>query len=110
MPKKQINECYSTEDHVPARTQEGREEQLIALAINLAEQQLRNGTASSQVITHYLKLGSSRERIEKEILKKQRDLVAAKTEALQSSKNSEEAYKNAIEAMRRYSGSNQNRE
>lgn len=88
----------------PALTPEARENQLIYLATELAEQQLRDGTASSQVITHYLKLGSTKERIEKEILMKQKDLISAKTEALQSAKRIEELYANAINAMRQYSG------
>ena len=62
------------------------------------------GTASSQVITHYLKLGSTKERIEKEILEKQKELISAKTENLKSAKRIEELYTNAIEAMRRYGG------
>lgn len=89
----------------PALTPEARENQMIYLATNLAEQQLREGTASSQVITHYLKLGSTKERIEKEILEKQKDLITAKTEALQSTKRIEELYANAISAMKRYSNS-----
>lgn len=88
----------------PALTPEARENQLIYLATDLAEQQLRDGTASSQVITHYLKLGSTKERIEKEILEKQKELITAKTEALQSAKRIEELYSNAISAMRKYSG------
>lgn len=88
----------------PALTPEARENQLIYLATELAEQQLRDGTASSQVITHYLKLGSSKERIEKEILEKQKELITAKTDALQSAKRIEELYANAISAMRKYSG------
>lgn len=88
----------------PALTPEARENQLIYLATELAEQQLRDGTASSQVITHYLKLGSTKERIEKEILEKQKELISAKTEALQSSKRIEELYANAITAMRQYNG------
>lgn len=88
----------------PALTPEARENQLIYLATELAEQQLRDGTASSQVITHYLKLGSSKERLEKEILAENKKLLAAKTESLQSSKRIEELYTNAIAAMRRYSG------
>lgn len=87
-----------------ALTPEARENQLIALATDLAEQQLRDGTASSQLITHYLKLASSKERLEKEILEKQKELITAKTESLQASRNSEELYKNAIAAMQRYSG------
>ena len=88
----------------PALTPEARENQLISLAVDLAEKQLQEGTASSQVITHYLKLGSTKERIEKEILEKQKELITAKTESLQSTKRIEELYKNAISAMRRYSG------
>ena len=88
----------------PALTPEARENQLIYLATELAEQQLRDGTASSQVITHYLKLGSTKERLEKEILEKQKDLMVAKTEQLQSAKRIEELYSNAIAAMRKYSG------
>ena len=88
----------------PALTPEARENQLIALAVDLAEKQLQEGTASSQVITHYLKLGSTKERIEKEILEKQKELISAKTEAIQSAKRVEELYTNAITAMKRYSG------
>jgi len=88
----------------PALTPEARENQLIYLATDLAEQQLRDGTASSQVITHYLKLGTTKEKIEREILEKQKDLLVAKTEALQSAKHIEELYANAISAMRKYSG------
>lgn len=88
----------------PATTIEARENQLIALAVDLAEQQLVDGSASSQVITHYLKLGSTKERIEKEILEKKKDLLQAQTESIQSAKKVEELYKNALDAMRSYSG------
>lgn len=88
----------------PATNPEDRENQLIALAINAAEKQLREGTASSQVITHFLKLGSTKERLEKEILEKQKDLITAKTEAINSAKRIEELYTNALSAMKRYSG------
>ena len=88
----------------PARTPEARENQLIAAAMDLAEKQLRDGTASSQVISHYLKLGSSKERLEKEILTQQKHLITAKTEQIQSAKKVDELYKNALDAMRSYSG------
>lgn len=94
----------STKNIRPAETPEGRENQLISLAVDLAERQLVEGTASSQVITHYLKLGSTKERIEKEILEKQKDLIQAKTENLQTAKRVEELYANAIQAMRGYQG------
>lgn len=87
-----------------ALTPEARENQLISLAVDLAEEQLRQGTASSQVITHFLKLGSTKEKIEKEILEKQKELIAAKTETLQSAKRVEELYSNALNAMKKYSG------
>lgn len=88
----------------PALSPEAREQQLISLAVDQVEKQLREGTASSQVITHFLKMGSTRERIEKEILEKQRELISAKTQALQSAERVEELYKNALEAMRNYKG------
>ena len=90
----------------PALTPEARENQTIFLATELAEQQLRDGTASSQVITHFLKLGSSKEKLEHEILKEQKKLITAKTESLESSKRIEELYANAITAMREYGGHN----
>ena len=102
MAKKVLQE--SNKNIRPALTPEARENQLIYLATDLAEKQLREGTASSQVITHYLKLGSTKEKIEKEILERQKELITAKTEALKSNKKIEELYENAIIAMKRYSG------
>ena len=75
---KQSTTDYSKKAVRPALTPEARENQLISLAVDLAEQQLRDGTASSQVITHYLKLGSTKEKIEKEILEKQKKYFATK--------------------------------
>ena len=88
----------------PALTPEARENQMIALAVDLAEKQLLEGTASSQVITHYLKLGTTKERIEKEILEKQKELITAKTEALRDAKDMKELYSAALKAMQLYSG------
>lgn len=102
--KKSVSSSETQRRNRPALTPEAREQQMIAYAVNLAEKQLREGTASSQVITHYLKLGTTKERIEKEILERQRDLISAKTEALQSAKKMEEMYAEALNAMRRYSG------
>lgn len=89
----------------PAETPEARENQMIALAIDLAEQQLRDGTASSQVITHFLKLGSTRDRLEQEKIRRENELLRTKKETLESAQHVEELYANAIEAMRRYTGS-----
>lgn len=88
----------------PALTPEARENQLISLAVDLAEEQLRNGTASSQVITHYLKLGSSREKLEKEKIALDNELTKAKTEAVASTKDIKEMYEKAMDAFRTYSG------
>ena len=103
MPKKRA-EVVTSKKEPPAITPEEREKQLIALAVNLAEKQLRDGTASSQVITHYLKLGSTREAIEKEILEKQKELVSAKTDSYRSTKEVKEIYEKAIDAIRIYGG------
>lgn len=88
----------------PALSPEARENQMISLAMDLAEQQLRDGTASSQLITEFVKRGSTKARLEKEILEEQKELMAAKTESLQSAKRIEELYLNALDAMRSYSG------
>ena len=90
------------EKQTPAITPEGREDQMIAYAVDLAERQLREGTASSQVITHYLKLGSMREKYEKQKLIEEIKLLTAKTEAIREEKDRDVLYAQAIEAMRRY--------
>lgn len=84
-----------------------REKQMVGLAVDLAEKQLRDGTASSSVITHYLKIGSTREYLEREILEKQSRMLSAKAESIESGQRSEELYTEAIDAMRRYSGVNE---
>lgn len=105
MPKgKAASSSGSQRKMRPALSPEARENQLISLAVDLAERQLREGTASSQVITHYLKLGSTKEKIEKEILEKQKELIEAKTHSYQSAQEMKELYTEALEAMRRYSG------
>lgn len=88
----------------PALSPDARENQMISLAVDLAEKQLRDGTASSQVITHFLKLASSKERLEKEILEKQKDLITAKTKAFDSQEEIKSLYADALKAMKRYSG------
>lgn len=88
----------------PALTPEARENQLISLAVDLVEQRLLDGTASSQETTHFLKLGSMKNRLEMKKLEEENKLLQAKTEALQSAKKQEELFEEAIKAMRRYSG------
>ena len=88
----------------PATTPDGREQQLIFAAIEMAEEQILNRTASSQTLSHYLKLGSSRERLEQERLEQENNLLRAKIDAMQSSARVEELYTEAINAMRSYNG------
>lgn len=90
----------------PATTVEGRENQMVSLAVNLAERQLREGTASAQVITHYLKLGTTREQLEQEKLLRENELLRSRTEAMESAKRVEELYGEALNAMRSYAGYN----
>lgn len=105
MGKAKVNRSSDAARRIrPALTPEARENQLIALAVDLAEEQLRSGTASSQVITHYLKLGSTREKLEKERLALDNELVKAKTEAISNSKDVKEMYEQAMAYFRRYSG------
>lgn len=109
MPKRRVISSTSLEDKPslrPAITPEGRENQLIALAMDLVEQRLRDGTASSQETTHFLKLGSQRNQLEVEKLKKETELLTVKKESLESSARVEKLYSDAMEAMKAYSGQN----
>lgn len=106
MPKGKAPSSKPTANHrqPPAKTPEAQENRMINLALKLVEQRLIDGTASSQETTHFLKLASSKARIEKEILEKQKELITAKTEMFQSQKRVEELYANALTAMKTYSG------
>lgn len=101
---KRVSSTESVNRSRPALTPESRENQLIAKAVNLAERQLDDGSASSQVITHFLKLGTEKAKLEREKIKHENELLRAKTEAVQSSKRVEELYDKAINAMKSYSG------
>jgi hypothetical protein len=88
----------------PPITSEGRDNEMINLAYDLVEQRLRNGTASSQETTHFLKLATEKAQLELEMAKEQKKLIQAKTEALQSAKEIEALYSEAIAAMQAYRG------
>lgn len=103
-----VFEMYSS--GIPVDSPEARENELIAAAVNLAEKQLLDGTASPSVITHYLKLASSRERLQREKLERENEVLKAKAEAYASNQRTEELYAKAIEAMRSYSGIVTNKE
>ena len=88
----------------PALSPEARENQLISLAVDLAKQQLRDGTASAQVITHFLKLGTTRAELEKEKLKLENEKTKAQTMQIQSVDETRKIAEDAIKAMRNYQG------
>lgn len=105
MPKgKTSSSKPATRKGRPALSPEARENQLISLAVDLAEQQLLDGTASSQVITHFLKLGTTRAELEKEKLKRENKVLEAKAKAIESSEEVKVLYENALKAMRNYAG------
>lgn len=116
MAKKQSDDIFevvegevkpvSKRPQMPASDPHSREGQLINLAVDLAEKQLMEGTASSQVIVHYLRLATKEEQLKRRILSEQARLIEAKVENLESAKSTEAAYKEAIEAMKRYGGNN----
>jgi hypothetical protein len=101
---KVTNSSGSSRKRRPALTPESREKQLIAMAMDAAEQQLMDGTASSQVITHFLKLGSEREKLERERLAEENRLLKAKTHALENAEEIKVLYEKALKAMRNYGG------
>lgn len=88
----------------PSTTFEGRENQLVNLASNLAERQLREGTASSQVIVHYLRLGTTRERLEQERLRQENELLRVKADTLEAQRHDHAVYEEALKMFRVYSG------
>ena len=88
----------------PASTAEGRELEMTSLAMDLAEEQLRNGTATSQVITHFLKLGTIREQHELQKVQLENELLKTKKAAMESAQNVESMYEEAIKAFRGYAG------
>ena len=104
MPKVKTSTSNSNKRIRPALSPEARENQLIALAVDLVEQRLIDGTASAQETTHFLKLATTKARLEKEILEKQKDLMTAKTEQIRSEQHKEELYEEVINALRKYNG------
>jgi len=105
MSTKKPAKTVKTRAAKPATTPEGREQQLVNLAVELAEKQLRDGTASPSVINHFLKIASKREVLEREILEKQSRLIEAKAKSINRDKEAEELAKAAIEAMKSYTPS-----
>ena len=109
MAKYPRSESETKRKSPPATTPEGRENQMISLAMEAAEKRLRTGTASAQEIVYFAKLGSLSAKTEREILEKQKELITAKTEAIRQSKRVDELYAEAISAMKRYAGEDPDR-
>lgn len=101
---KTTNSSNTARKRRPALSPEAREQQLISLAVDLVEQRLIDGTASSQETTHFLKLATQKYRTETEILRSQKEMIEAKTETLKSQKRTEALYEEAIKAFRKYNG------
>ena len=104
MPRHKKLESDHRVTRPPSKTLEGREQQLIAKAVDLAERQIEEGTASAQVITHYLKLGTTRERLEQEQIRRRNKLLEVQAEQIAASQRSEELFAQALKAMRSYKG------
>lgn len=104
MPKVKPTNTGNIRKPRPALSPEARENQLIALAVDLVEQRLIDGTASSQETTHFLKLATQKARYEKELMEKQIELMTAKTEQIRSEQHKEELYEEVINALRKYNG------
>ena len=104
MPKKKAVQPSSPQKRRAALTPEQREQQLVGLAMDVAEEQLRNGTASAQVITHFLKLGTTRAELETEKLRKENNLMEAKANSIVSAESQAKLYENALKAFTVYSG------
>ena len=101
---KTTNNVRATTKRRAAMSPEARENQMISLAVDVAEQQMLKGTASSQVITHFLKLGSRKEQLEREKLENENELLRTRIKALESSEKSEEMYAKVLKAIKEYSG------
>lgn len=106
MPRRKKVVDISTEasQKPPVTTIEDREDEMVALAVQLAERRLREGTATSQEIVHFLKLGSTKAKLEREKLIQENKLLEAKTDSIRQSREMMELYERAMEAMKSYSG------
>lgn len=87
-----------------ALTPEARENQIIALVIDVEEERIRNGQATAQELIHWMKLASAKARLEQKKLENENLLIQAKVDAIKAQQNTEELYKKALAAMRSYQG------
>lgn len=110
MPRRVATDSSKVRKRRPALSPEARQNQLISLAIDLVEQRLIDGTASSQETTHFLKLASDKYKLETDLMAEQKELIRTKAEAIRATKRMDEMYEEALNAMRKYSGSGGNDE
>ena len=106
MPRTRNVDSDPPRKRLPSKTPEGREQELIGLAVEQAEAQLREKSAPTQVVIHYLKLATEREQRERAKLENETVLLQAKVDMIKSAEKSESMYREAIDAMRNYSGKN----
>lgn len=104
MVARRLDETPKPSRRRPATTPEAREQQMVALAFDVAQRQMEEGTVSSQVLTHWLKLGSEREKLERQKLKLEAEHLQMKSEQIASGARMEELYADAISAFHEYSG------
>ena len=101
--KKAVDE-YNGPSITPAMSPEDQEDQLVTLAVDLAMRRLKEGTASNQLVAEIIKMGTQKERLAREKLQRENDMLKVKTEAIEASKRNSELYADAIKAFRQYSG------
>lgn len=104
MAKRKVHPLYNTAPAPPAKTPEGREQQLTELAMNLVEQRLRDGTASSAETVHFLRVASTREKLEEAKLKHETEMIQAKSKAIASMEDTKKLMQEALSAMKSYQG------
>lgn len=104
MPRRKASETRISQPLPRAKSAQERENQMIALAVDRAEEQIRNGTASSQVLVHYLRLATTREKLEQEKLKRENAMLEAKTKAYENAEDVKRLMEEALRAFSAYSG------
>ena len=104
MARRKANPIHTVSPSAPAKTPGEREQQLTELAMNLVEQRLVDGTASSAETVHFLKVASTRERLEQAKLEHETQMLQAKTKAIGSMEDTKKLMDSALRAFRSYQG------
>lgn len=104
MARRNDDELTAPRRRSPAKTPEERESMLIAMSLSRIEQQIADGTVSSQVLTHFAKLGSSRERLEQERLRNENEVLRKKVQTMEAAVDVKNLMEDALAAFKGYSG------